>query len=74
MPSGGDVLLLSRVLGSDPRIGSSFLAPGLGFGGACLPKDIRAFQARATELGVGEALRFLREVDAINLRCRVQGG
>ena len=70
--AGGDVLLLSRVLGSDPRIGPSFLAPGLGFGGACLPKDIRAFQARATELGVGEALRFLREVDAINLRCRLR--
>ena len=68
--AGGDVLLLSEILGSDPRIGPSFLAPGLGFGGACLPKDIRAFQARARELGAGEALRFLGEVNAINLRCR----
>jgi UDPglucose 6-dehydrogenase len=70
--AGGDVLLLSEILGSDPRIGASFLAPGLGFGGACLPKDIRAFQARARELGVGKALRFLGEVDAINLRCRAR--
>ena len=70
--AGGDVLLLSEILGSDPRIGASFLAPGLGFGGACLPKDIRAFQARARELGVGEALCFLGEVDAINLRCRAR--
>lgn len=70
--AGGDVLLLSEILGSDSRIGASFLAPGLGFGGACLPKDIRAFQARARELGVGEALRFLGEVDAINLRCRAR--
>lgn len=70
--SDGDVLQLSHILGSDPRIGPSFLGPGLGFGGACLPKDIRAFHARATELGVGEALRFLREVDAINGRCRTR--
>jgi UDPglucose 6-dehydrogenase len=70
--AGGDVLLLAEILGSDSRIGASFLAPGLGFGGACLPKDIRAFQARAKELGVGKALRFLGEVDAINLRCRAR--
>ena len=69
---GGDVLLLSRILGSDPRIGPAFLAPGLGFGGACLPKDIRAFHAAATEWGIGQALRFLGEVDAINLRCRAR--
>jgi len=68
--AGGDVVLLSQILGADRRIGPSFLAPGLGFGGACLPKDIRAFRARAIEMGVGEALSFLREVDAINLRCR----
>jgi UDPglucose 6-dehydrogenase len=70
--AGGDVLLLSQILGADPRIGPSSLGPGLGFGGACLPKDIRAFLARATELGVGEALSFLREVDAINTRCRTR--
>jgi UDPglucose 6-dehydrogenase len=69
---GGDVVHLSRILGADPRIGPASLWPGLGFGGACLPKDIRAFMARATELGTGETLRFLREVDAINLRCRIR--
>ena len=66
----GDVTSLSRILGADPRIGSSFLEAGIGFGGACLPKDIRAFRARAVELGVGAALGFLQEVDAVNLRCR----
>jgi UDPglucose 6-dehydrogenase len=68
--TGGDVLTLSQILGADPRIGSSSLRPGLGFGGACLPKDIRAFRARASELGVTSALTFLSEVDSINLRCR----
>jgi UDPglucose 6-dehydrogenase len=68
--SGGDVTALSRALGHDPRIGNRFLQAGLGFGGACLPKDIRAFQARAQELGAGEALRFLHEVDLINMRRR----
>ena len=68
--AGGDVTVLSDILGADLRIGSAFLRPGLGFGGGCLPKDIRAFMARAAELGAGEALGFLREIDAINLRCR----
>jgi UDPglucose 6-dehydrogenase len=68
--AGGDVLALSNALGLDPRIGNRFLHPGLGFGGGCLPKDIRAFQARAQELGVGEALAFLDDVDAVNLRTR----
>jgi UDPglucose 6-dehydrogenase len=68
--TGADVTVLARILGADPRIGDAFLRPGLGFGGGCLPKDIRALQARANELGVGEAVEFLREVDAINLRCR----
>jgi UDPglucose 6-dehydrogenase len=68
--AGGDVTVLSEVLGADPRIGHAFLNPGLGFGGGCLAKDIRAFAARAASLGVGEALTFLREVDQINLRCR----
>ena len=68
--AGGDVTQLSRAIGYDPRIGNRFLQAGLGFGGGCLPKDIRAFQARAQELGAGEALRFLHEVDLINLRRR----
>jgi UDPglucose 6-dehydrogenase len=68
--AGGDVTLLARALGYDPRIGNRFLQAGLGFGGGCLPKDIRAFQARAQELGAGEALRFLHEVDLINIRRR----
>jgi UDPglucose 6-dehydrogenase len=68
--TGADITVLARILGADPRIGDAFLRPGVGFGGGCLPKDIRALQARANELGVGEAVEFLREVDAINLRCR----
>jgi UDPglucose 6-dehydrogenase len=66
----GDVSVLSEILGADTRIGSAFLRPGLGFGGGCLPKDVRAFTARADQLGVGDALSFLREIDAINIRCR----
>ena len=68
--AGGDVTALARAMGHDPRIGNRFLQAGLGFGGACLPKDIRAFQARAQEIGAGEALRFLHEVELINLRRR----
>jgi len=68
--AAADVIHLAQILGADSRIGREFLHPGLGFGGACLPKDIRAFAARAEELGVGQSTRFLREVDAINLRCR----
>ncbi len=68
--SGADVTVVSDALGYDARIGRQFLNSGLGFGGGCLPKDIRAFQARAHELGVGQALAFLAEVDAVNLRCR----
>ena len=56
----------------DDRIGGRFLQPGLGFGGGCLPKDIRAFMHRAEELGVGQAVAFLREVDAINQRRRAR--
>lgn len=58
--------MLARALGHDPRIGSAWLQPGLGFGGGCLPKDIRAFGKRAAELGVAEAATLLRAVDAIN--------
>ena len=68
----GDVMLLAEALGHDPRIGPAGLRPGLGFGGGCLPKDIRAFMARAGELGVDQALSFLREVDAINMRRRAR--
>ena len=67
-----DVTMLSEALGYDPRIGRAALRPGLGFGGGCLPKDIRAFMARAEELGVEPALSFLREVDGINLRRRAR--
>ncbi len=68
--AGGDVTVLAKAIGYDPRIGSRFLQAGIGFGGGCLPKDIRAFMARADELGAKQALEFLREVDAINLRAR----
>ncbi|MBU6243889.1 MAG: UDP-glucose/GDP-mannose dehydrogenase family protein [Actinomycetales bacterium] len=68
--AGADVTELAEAIGYDPRIGSRFLSAGLGFGGGCLPKDIRAFMARAGELGAEEALTFLREVDQINLRRR----
>jgi UDPglucose 6-dehydrogenase len=70
--TGADVTLLSRALSHDSRIGGRFLNAGLGFGGGCLPKDIRAFMARAGELGVDQALSFLTEVDAINLRRRAR--
>jgi UDPglucose 6-dehydrogenase len=70
--AGGDVRTLSGILGADARIGPAFLRAGLGFGGGCLPKDVRAFVARATELGVGESLAFLNEVDIINRRCRTR--
>lgn len=68
--AGADVTVLADALGHDDRIGRKFLNAGVGFGGGCLPKDIRAFMARAGELGVDQALTFLREVDAINLRRR----
>jgi UDPglucose 6-dehydrogenase len=67
-----DVTKLSEALSHDDRIGGKFLGAGLGFGGGCLPKDIRAFMARAGELGVDQALSFLREVDAINIRRRIR--
>jgi UDPglucose 6-dehydrogenase len=70
--AGGNVAALSEILGADPRIGPAFLRPGLGFGGGCLPKDIRAFTAWAADVCVGEALGFLREVDSINLRRRAR--
>ena len=68
--AGADVVKLADAIGHDERIGRKFLGAGLGFGGGCLPKDIRAFMARAGELGADQALTFLREVDAINMRRR----
>lgn len=70
--TGADVTLLADAIGQDPRIGRRFLDAGLGFGGGCLPKDIRAFMARAGELGADQTLTFLREVDSINMRRRVR--
>ena len=67
---GADVTQLADAIGYDDRIGRKFLGAGLGFGGGCLPKDIRAFMARAGEVGADQALTFLREVDAINMRRR----
>jgi UDPglucose 6-dehydrogenase len=68
--SGADTVRLAEAIGMDARIGSQFLRNGIGFGGGCLPKDIRAFVARAEQLGAGEAVEFLKDVDAVNLRRR----
>lgn len=68
--AGADAVKLAEAIGYDERIGNKFLKTGIGFGGGCLPKDIRAFSARAEELGVGKAVGFLREVEEINLRRR----
>ncbi|MET9518177.1 UDP-glucose/GDP-mannose dehydrogenase family protein [Streptomyces sp. NPDC002994] len=68
--AGADVTVLAKAVGADSRIGADFLEPGLGFGGSCFPKDFRAFAARAEEIGAGEAVAFLHEVDRINTRQR----
>lgn len=68
--AGADIQAIANAMGYDERIGRRYLNAGLGFGGGCLPKDIRAFMARAGELGAAEALSFLREVDATNIRRR----
>jgi UDPglucose 6-dehydrogenase len=70
--TGADVTQLATAIGHDERIGHKFLRAGLGFGGGCLPKDIRAFMARAGELGVDQAVSFLKSVDEINLRRRAR--
>jgi len=70
--SGADAVALAEAIGYDERIGNKFLRNGIGFGGGCLPKDIRAFMARAEELGVGKAVDFLDDVDQINLRRRAR--
>ena len=68
--TGGDVTSLAEAIGMDERIGPKFLRAGIGFGGGCLPKDIRAFMTRAGEIGVPDSLAFLREIDAVNKRAR----
>lgn len=68
--AGGDIKTLSEALGHDSRIGSSYLTAGIGFGGSCLAKDVRGFVARATELGLGDSIALLREVDEYNVRRR----
>lgn len=70
--TGADVVTLADAIGHDVRIGRRFLSAGLGFGGGCLPKDIRGFMARAGELGADQALTFLKEIDEINMRRRLQ--
>jgi UDPglucose 6-dehydrogenase len=70
--TGADVVALATAIGHDDRIGKRYLSAGLGFGGGCLPKDIRAFMARAEELGVEAALTFLKDIDAINNRRRAR--
>jgi UDPglucose 6-dehydrogenase len=67
---GADVLPLAEALGLDARIGRRYLSPGLGFGGGCLPKDIRAFRAFASALGVSSVANLLSTVDVINLGRR----
>jgi UDPglucose 6-dehydrogenase len=68
--SGADVIKLADAIGIDERIGRKFLSPGLGFGGGCLPKDIRAFRATAADRGVESLVNLLTTVDAINLGRR----
>ncbi|MFC8316397.1 UDP-glucose dehydrogenase family protein [Gordonia sp. NPDC057258] len=68
--AGADIVAVADAIGKDDRIGRKFLNAGLGFGGGCLPKDIRAFMARSAELGAADAVAFLREVDNVNMRRR----
>jgi UDPglucose 6-dehydrogenase len=68
--AGADINVVADAMGYDDRIGRRFLAAGIGFGGGCLPKDIRALTARAAELGVADSVGFLREVDEVNLGRR----
>jgi UDPglucose 6-dehydrogenase len=68
--SGADATQLATAIGYDERIGNKFLRNGVGFGGGCLPKDIRALMARAEELGVGQSVAYLKEIDKINIRRR----
>ncbi|WP_146341451.1 UDP-glucose/GDP-mannose dehydrogenase family protein [Nesterenkonia sp. NBAIMH1] len=67
---GGNITTLADAIGFDTRIGRKFLNAGVGFGGGCLPKDIRALQTRVAELGLDHSMKFLDEIDQINLRRR----
>ncbi|KAA9395702.1 UDP-glucose/GDP-mannose dehydrogenase family protein [Kocuria coralli] len=67
---GGDIRTLADAIGMDERIGRKFLDAGVGFGGGCLPKDLRALRARASELGLDQSVRFLVEIDDVNVRRR----
>ena len=67
---GADVVALADAIGIDERIGRRFLSPGLGFGGGCLPKDIRAFRSTAASKGVDSIVSLLTTVDDINLGRR----
>ena len=67
---GGNITTLADAIGFDTRIGRKFLTAGVGFGGGCLPKDIRALQTRVSELGLDHTMTFLDEMDKINLRRR----
>ena len=69
---GADAVLLAEAIGYDERIGNKFLKTGIGFGGGCLPKDIRAFQACAADLGLEQSVSFLAQVEDINLRRRTR--
>lgn len=68
--AGANVTELADAIGLDDRIGRKFLNAGVGFGGGCLPKDIRAFKARAAELGVTDVIDLMTTVDEINLHQR----
>ncbi|MEO6509574.1 MAG: UDP-glucose/GDP-mannose dehydrogenase family protein [Nocardioides sp.] len=68
--AGADVVALSEAIGYDDRIGRKMLGSGVGFGGGCLPKDLRAFQHRSGELGVEDLMTLLGHVDAINQHQR----
>ena len=70
--AGADVAVLADALGHDARIGRQFLNAGLGFGGGCLPKDIRALIHRSSELGAMKAAALLQQVDEINMSQRLQ--
>jgi UDPglucose 6-dehydrogenase len=67
---GGDVRTLAEALGMDPRIGKSFLRAGIGYGGACLPKDVRGLAAFAQDMGQRHASELLGIIDAINVARR----
>jgi len=66
---GADVDMVRRGLGADPRIGPQFLFPGAGYGGSCLPKDVKALIKTSDEHGY--EMRILKAVDGVNERQRM---